>query len=345
VKLCAAVPLALVGGRCRRLHDRCARRRCHPITPPTAPAFPASSATSRRRSTRRPPRHDDRREQRNPSTTGQPVTFTAVVGSATTVPTGTVVFRTGQRRCAASLAAVGGKAQASCTTNALAAGAHAIAVSYGGSAAFAASAGSLAQTVAPPKLATTTKLSSSLNPSVAGQAVTFTAAVAAASGSPAGTVAFTDGTTTLCAAVKLVLSGTTMQAVQRRCFQTPPSPPFAGVRATPAVRRAWSDRHGAKVAAVATIASSLNPAVVGRAVTLTTSVSGGAGLASGTVTIKEGTKVVCTATVVVAGSSAKASCATSAFAVGSHPLVATYSGDTKYLAATSKTFTQVVTAK
>ena len=355
VKLCAAVPLALVGGRMQASCTTGALAAgAHPITATYggAGAFPASSATlAQTVNATAAPSTTTVASSANPSTTGQPVTFTAVVGGATAVPTGTVVFKDGATTlCAASLTAVGGKAQASCTTNALAAGAHTIAVSYGGSAAFAASTGSLAQTVAPPKLATTTKLSSSLNPSVAGQAVTFTAAVAAASGSPAGTVAFTDGTTTLCAAVKLVLSGTTMQA---KCSTTvlPTGPRTVTATFAGSASHAGSAASvvqtvtAPKVAAVATIASSLNPAVVGRAVALTTSVSGGAGLASGTVTIKEGTKVVCTATVVVAGSSAKASCATSAFAVGNHPLVATYSGDAKYLAATSKTFTQVVTAK
>jgi hypothetical protein len=174
-----------------------------------------------------------------------------VVTGATGVPSGTVLFKDGAATlCAASLAAVGGKAQGTCTTSALAAGAHTIAASYGGSAAFGASACSLAQTVAAPKTVTAT-----------------------------------------------------------------------------------------------TVTSSLNPVVVGRTVTLTTTVSGAAGLATGVVTIREGTNVVCTASVAVVGNSAKAACATAALAVGSHPLVAIYSGDGKYLAATSTTFTQVVTAK
>ena len=45
--------------------------------------------------------------------------------------------------------------------------------------------------------ATTTALSSSQNPSVFGQSVTFTATVSSASGTPSGTVTFKDGATTL----------------------------------------------------------------------------------------------------------------------------------------------------
>jgi hypothetical protein len=47
------------------------------------------------------------------------------------------------------------------------------------------------------KLPSSTSLSSSLNPSPSGQAVTFTATIAVSKGSPTGTVTFQDGTITL----------------------------------------------------------------------------------------------------------------------------------------------------
>lgn len=355
VTLCAAVPLALAAGRMQATCTIAALAAgTHGITATYggAGAFPASTATLTQ--TVNPavaPTTTTVSSSANPSITAQAITFTAVVAGATGVPTGTVLFKDGASTlCAASLTTVGGKAQAACTTSALAAGAHTIAASYGGSAAFGASAGSLAQTVAAPKAVTTTTVTSSLNPSVAGQAVTFTATVTAASGKPAGTVAFTDGATTLCAAVTLALSGTTMQA---KCTTTALAAGTRTIAASFAGNASYAGSAASiaqtvaapKVTALPTIASSLNPVVVGRTVTLTTTVSGTAGVATGTVTIRDGTTVVCTATVAVVGSSAKASCATTALAVGSHPLVATYSGDTKYLAATSATFTQVVTAK
>lgn len=355
VKLCAAAPLALVGGR---MQASCTTGAlvagAHAITATYGGAgtFPASSATlAQTVNAAAAPSTTTVASSSNPSTTGQAVTFTAVVAAAAGLPTGTVVFKDGAATlCAASLVAVNGKAQGSCATSTLAAGAHTVVASYGGSAAFAASTGSLAQTVAPPRLATTTKLTSSLNPSVGGQAVTFTAVVTATSGSPAGTVTFTDGATTLCAAVKLALVGTTMQA---KCSTTAlavgartVTGTFAGSTShAPSSAGIAQTVSAPKVAAAAALASSLSPAVVGRAVTLTATVSGGAGAATGAVTIKEGTKVICTATLAAAGSSARATCTTSAFTVGSHRLVATYAGDTRYLAATSATFTQVVTAK
>src|SRR5216117_4519761 len=85
------------------------------------------------------------------------------------------------------------------TTSTLAAGSHPITASYGGGATFSGSTSStLTQTVK--KASTTTLVSSSANPSLSGQSVTFTATVTAKSpgaGTPTGTVTFKDGSSTL----------------------------------------------------------------------------------------------------------------------------------------------------
>jgi hypothetical protein len=129
----------------------------------------------------------------NPSTYGQAVTFTATLTSSSgTPPDGeNINFNDG-----ASLLGTGTLAGgvASFTTSSLKAGPHSIKAAYGGDATFAASTSTaLTQTVN--KAATTTSLASSQNPSTAGQAVTFTATVSSAAGTPTGTVTFTsDGT-------------------------------------------------------------------------------------------------------------------------------------------------------
>ncbi len=134
----------------------------------------------------------------NPSTVGQSVTFTAVVTAPSFqgTPTGTVTFIVdGQGQTPVTLALVGGNDQAQFTTSTLSAGAHTVSASYSGDKNVSASSGSLpTQTVNAPALqASTTTLESSHEPSMLGQAVTFTAVVTAPSyqGTLTGTVTFT----------------------------------------------------------------------------------------------------------------------------------------------------------
>src|SRR5439155_1086607 len=131
----------------------------------------------------------------NSSNLGAAVTFTATVtSSATGTPTGTVAFQDG----AAPLGEGTRSGEtATVTTSGLTAGTHSITAIYGGDANFAGSTSpALMQTVN--KVASSTSVASSNNPSIIGTAVTFTATVmASATGTPTGTVAFNDGATLL----------------------------------------------------------------------------------------------------------------------------------------------------
>ena len=130
----------------------------------------------------------------NPSDFGQSVTFTATVsanvpGSGT--PTGTVTFMDGSIKLG-TVALSGGSALYSTTK--LSTGSHTIAANYNGSNSFITSTASLSQVV--DQDATAAFLTSSLNPSAVGQAVTFAAtvgAIAPGGGTPTGTVTFYDG--------------------------------------------------------------------------------------------------------------------------------------------------------
>src|SRR5262249_42968574 len=133
----------------------------------------------------------------NPSVFGQTVTFTATVsavapGSGT--PTGTVTFLDGTATLGTRSLSAG---SATLATSALTIGNHTISLSYAGDANFNTStSAAITQT---DKGASSTAVTSSLNPSVFGQAVTFTAtvsAVAPATGTPTGTVTFLDGVAT-----------------------------------------------------------------------------------------------------------------------------------------------------
>jgi subtilisin-like proprotein convertase family protein len=143
----------------------------------------------------------------NPSFTGQSVTFTATVMSGgSPVTTGTVTFREGATTLQAATALDAG-GQVTFTTSSLTAGGHTITADYGGAPGLAASSGNLLQTVNAPAT-TSTVVVSSLNPSMQGQSVTFTATVTSG-GSPVttGTVTFREGATTLQAATAVDASG------------------------------------------------------------------------------------------------------------------------------------------
>jgi len=130
----------------------------------------------------------------NPSTSGQNVTFTATVSPS--AATGTVQFFDG----ATSLGTVplgGGKATLS--TSALSVGPHSITARYSGDTNYTGSTSSVLTQTVNSLISSTTSLKSSLNPSVRGQQVTFTATVKPSSGAgtPTGTVTFLDGSSTL----------------------------------------------------------------------------------------------------------------------------------------------------
>jgi hypothetical protein len=124
-----------------------------------------------------------------PSTYGQTVTFTAVVSSTVGTPDGTVTFKNGSATLG-TVALSGGQATYAIST--LNGGTHTIKALYNGSSGYGPSSASVFQIVEP--AATTTTLTSSLNPAPFGQTVTFTAVVtSAASATFSGTVTIKDG--------------------------------------------------------------------------------------------------------------------------------------------------------
>lgn len=129
----------------------------------------------------------------------QPVTFTATVAAAAPaagVPTGAVTFKDGAVNLGTGTLAAG---KAKFTTSSLAPGRHSVTAVYGGSTTFnSGTSGAVQQTVN--KATTTTKVSSSANPSTLGQAVTFTMTVsvnAPATANPTGSVTLQDGALSL----------------------------------------------------------------------------------------------------------------------------------------------------
>ena len=135
----------------------------------------------------------------NPSASGQSVTFTATVSPispASGTLGGIVTFRDGTTSIGTGT--LSGNT-ATFTTSSLAVGSHSITAVYAGNTNFNTSTSPvLTQTVSTSSLpASSTTVSSNVNPSVTGQAVTFTATVTGSGGTPTGIVTFRDGTTSI----------------------------------------------------------------------------------------------------------------------------------------------------
>src|SRR3989454_135881 len=284
----------------------------------------------------------------NPSVFGQCVIFTATIsvtapGAGT--PTGAVNFLDGATNIGSC--ALPAAAPFTCTfsTSALSVATHSVTASYVGDGNFNTSTSAVVSQVVN-KANTTTTLASSVNPSVFGQSVTFTATVAVVSpgaGSPAGTVNFLDGATVIgsCAlpaaapftctfstgALSVATHSITATYLGNANFNTSTSAAVSQV-----VNKANT---------TTTVASSVNPSVFGQSVTFTATVAAvapGAGTPSGTVTFLDGATTLGTGTL----SGGTATLTTSTLAVGSHSITASYGGDSNFNTSTSAVLTQTV---
>ncbi len=282
----------------------------------------------------------------NPSTVGQAVTFTATVtavapGSGT--PTGTVNFFDGATNIGS--APLNGSGQAALTTSALTQGTHPITATYGGDVNFNGSISSIVDQVvnAAGGTPSNTALVSSLNPSVFGQSVTFTATVTGTGPIPTGTVNFFDGVTLLGAGTLNGAGIATFTTSALAVGTHPITAAYAGDSTyapsiSPIVSQVVNGVGGTP--SVTTVVSSLNPSTVGQSVTFTATVTGSGPIPTGSVTFLDGATPLATVGLNGAG---QASFSTSALAQGSHPITASYSGDATYGPSTAG-LTQVVNA-
>jgi phospholipase C len=186
---------------------------------------------------------------------------------------------------------------------------------------------------------TTTTIASSANPSAFGQTVTFTATVTAnLSGSPTGTVTFSDGTTSLGSSA--LTGGTATLSTATLAV---------GIHSIKAVYSGDSNFSSSSAMLSQTInqasttvalLSGINPSSLGESVTFTATITPQySGQASGTVTFKDGSATLGSAAV----SNDVANFTTSALAVGTHSITAVYGGDGNFTGSTSSVLSQVVT--
>ena len=264
---------------------------------------------------------------RNPSNYGQAVTFTATVTSGSGTPTGTVIFYDGSSQLSSATLTNG---NASFSTSTLSAGSHSITAAYQGSDVYAPSTSApLIQVVNGTK--TTTTLVSSLNPSVFGQSVIFTASVNSASGTPTGTVVFYDGSIQLGSAT-LASGSASFSTALLAAGSHSITAAYQGSGKFEPSTSAPLNQVVNSTTTTTSLESSANPAPVKQIVTYTaTVISQYGGAATGTVAFQDGGITVATVTV----SANQATYSTSYKKAGIHSMTASYSGDASNASSTS----------
>ncbi len=191
--------------------------------------------------------------------------------------------------------------------------------------------------------ATTVMLTATSASSFINQSVTFTATVtSSAPGSPPGTVTFKDGSTVL-ANPALVSGQASFTTSSLALGSHTISAEYAGncdFSASGSTLLHTVNLFGSRTSLV----SSLNPSLTGNSVTLTATVvsaPASGGTPAGNVTFKDGTTTLGT---LALNASGQASITTSALAVGSHFITATYDGDTLHHTSSSAVLHQLVQA-
>lgn len=248
----------------------------------------------------------------SPSTFGSAVTFTATV---TPGATGTVTFYDGATPLGTAL--LSGNT-ATLTTSALTAGGHSITAVYEGDTNHTPSTSPpITQTVDPVSGGVT--LSSSLNPSMYGDPVTFTATVAI---DATGSITFMDGAATL-GSVTIVGGSATFTTSSLGGGSHDITAVYSGDANHSAATSPILTQIVNTTTTTTTLTTSPGPYVVGDPVTFTATVPPGA---TGTVTFRDGATVLGTASVV----NGTATFTTSALAEGPHSITATYNGDANF---------------
>ena len=285
----------------------------------------------------------------NPSNPAQPVVFTAtlsVVPPGAGAPSGVVTFTDNfQGNPTVIGTATLASGVATFTTSTLPPGTHLVTASYGGNTNFGSSqSNTVSQVVNPPAAnPTTTSLTSSNNPSVFGQSVTFTATVSSTfSGTLSGTVTFTIDGVNISPAVTLTngqasYTISTLSVGSHTVLAT-----YSGDSGFASSQSNQLNQQVNQANTNTGLVSSGSPSVVGQTVIFTatvTAASPGAGSPSGTVTFTDtSTGNVLSTVTLVAGS---ASVSVSNLSLGDHLIRADYSGDANFKASFG-TFTQTV---
>jgi sugar lactone lactonase YvrE len=276
----------------------------------------------------------------NPSTFGDPVTFTVTVPTIGTIAaTGTVsISEAGLAAPIGTVTLAGNPATATFTTSTLPVGTDVITASYSGDFYYGPST-SLPVDQIVNQAQTITTLAAKPNPGIAGAPVAITATVTLASGTPmtSGTVTFTDtfnGATVTLGTQPLNAAGTATVSQLFAPGNHSIMATYSGT--TNAATSSATLLLTVNQAVTSTVVTATpNPALVDTAVTLTATVTNkGGGTPTGTVTFSANGTQIGTPVTLIAG---KATMTDSTLAAATYTITAAYNGDTNDQASTGST--------
>lgn len=184
---------------------------------------------------------------------------------------------------------------------------------------------------------TSVVVASSLNPSMVGGSVTFTATISSSDTGLGGTVNFLDGATKICSAVNVSAMTATCTTSALTLGSHSITANYAG-DANNAAATSPVLTQVVKQQPTVTLTAGPNPAVVTGTVTLTATVTPPAGSATGTVTFSSDGVAIGSANL----NSGVATFQTSQLTASTHALTASYSGDANDVTADSNTVQEVV---
>jgi sugar lactone lactonase YvrE len=264
----------------------------------------------------------------NPSTVGQNLTLAAVVTSSGVNLTGSVSFLDGAT--AIGSAALSASGTATLTTGSLSFGPHTLTAVYSGDTNHMTSTSPvLSEQIVQ---AAGVVLTSSLNPSISGANVVFTATLSGVGSLiPTGSVTFSDGASTL-ATVQLGATGAgSLQTAALTVGSHTITASYSG-DSNYAVAFSFLIQTVQSANTQVALTASANPATYATPVSLSATVTSNGGLATGTVNFTDGGTAIGSATLNAGG---VATLSTSSLAPGTHSIVANYAGDGRASASTS----------
>jgi hypothetical protein len=264
-----------------------------------------------------------------PVNAGTPFTMTATLSSNGVAPTGALTLRNGSTTIATLSVAADGTFSFSNLN--LPVGTYPLTAFYAGDPDNA-PATSSPVTVIVQLTPTTTSLSPSANPATLGQSVTFTATASGGSPIPTGSIKFMDGATVL-GSSPIGAGGIATLSTSTLAFGAHSITASYQGDTDHAVSSSSLLNEQIVEAAIATLSSSVNPSIFGKNVVFTIKITGvGSIIPTGTVIFKDSGSALGPATLDGTGT---ASLQTALLAVGSHPITASYSGDTNYSVASA----------